>query len=295
LARKGRMQHFYESSGRRRMPGSGLREPFPFAFPGALRQNPDHTMNWFVYRDNTAYGPYLFSQLASFLTRDDLVAAEGSDNWVKAGEEPRLAEIFEGYLEAKLEWWVQPGGKPKRGPFTIHALVKILERSEIGPNDLIRHESWNEMHALGKTMLWEHWKTSGTKLETIPPEQLSSAPKASAAVVPKPPRSGAAQVGGALRRMTADFEFDWKMKLVVLLLALSPPLGYGYYQFWYRGSDAELLSGTGAAEGPCATDPTSQKICGQKPHLCGCGNKGECEMRPCVVYGKMKASGAAGR
>lgn len=242
-------------------------------------------MRWFVYKNDRVYGPYVKEQLAAFLVAEDLIFRENSQEWKRAGDEPLLEEVLSGYIQPKLEWFITPAGKLERGPFTRTALLAIMTRKEIKPTDFIRHISWENPVSLGHTKLYHAWKDPYIKLDDIPPDELTEAPRERAVnEPPPPPKTALSTLQKMIPNVEFSFEFTPRVMAAIIAIMISPPIFLFAYDTWYAGSDMELTMQLGEPKGPCDKDSVSKEVCGQKPALCGCSEKGSCGMQGCRMY-----------
>lgn len=241
-------------------------------------------MRWYVYRGETVYGPYEKDQLAAFLTSDDLVLPEGEKEWVPAEAIPEIKEVLAGFVSPRLEWYLIPKGKPQRGPFTRTAVIKIIRRGEVAPTDSIQHESWPEAVPLEKTRIYHFAKDPNRDPNSLPEEDLVAAPRKKDEETPAPPKK---------RRIKFDFELTPGIIAAVCVLLLGPPVLWGGYQFYYRGSSLEAYHQYGTPSGDCTKDEASRKLCEKSsPKLCGCETKGSCGMSTCEMYAKIRRGGS---
>ncbi len=254
-------------------------------------------MRWFVYIDEKVYGPYSPEQLTPFIREETYVVREGQEMWVHANEDPQLKDVLAGKVQPSLEWFVGKTSKAMNGPFTRSALNTMIERHEIGPADLIRHQDWTECVPLGETKLYAKWKDPHADTDDLSPREIRNAPRA-AGDTPAPPSRWRQWI---TRARSAEMPRGGWILVSIAVLAVAV---YGYFLFWGSPSTGpahyEIVArcgGTPAAN--CLADARSKCICEEKPRLCGCSIKqewGVCKMGTCQAYGAMKnSSPAAGR
>ncbi len=147
-------------------------------------------MRWFVYIDEKVYGPYSPEQLTPFIREETYVVREGQEMWVHANEDPQLKDVLAGKVQPSLEWFVGKTSKAMNGPFTRSALNTMIERHEIGPADLIRHQDWTECVPLGETKLYAKWKDPHADIDDLSPREIRNAPRAAGAMPNPPSRFG---------------------------------------------------------------------------------------------------------
>lgn len=237
-------------------------------------------MKWFVYRDGQVYGPYSKEQLAAFLKPDTLVAPEGSEAWVRAAELPGLADVLDGTVKPKLEWFITPAGKPERGPYAKAAVIAYIEREELKPSDLIRHESWTEPMSLGQSKFFRAYK-QGT-LGSMDMKELTEGPHAPRIIsqeAPAPPWYSSFQ------NMPR-----WGIALAIVIV-LSPPALYTLWSDYIEPSDWWFTFTHGEPQGNCYDgDPMAMLICRERPWMCRCEEKSRCEYQ-CQMYQAMTGQG----
>lgn len=184
-------------------------------------------MRWYLFKNETVYGPYVEEQLCAFLKHDDLVAREGTQQWLKAGDDALLKDALSGSLQPTMEWFVAPAHRPRSGPLTRAALEAMIKRGDLGPMDLIRHESWTADVALGQTKLYHAIRNPYVKVEDIPAEELTRAPRPTAAS--GAPLTVSDKILAALPKIEFDFEFTPRVKAMAVALTLLPVIAYGAY------------------------------------------------------------------
>ncbi len=255
-------------------------------------------MNWYLFRNERIYGPYEIEQLAAFLNREDIVAREGAASWTSAGDDPMLDDLFNGAYQPKLEWFITRQGLPTRGPFTLYALKKIFERSEIGPDDLVRHETWTAEARFGDTKLHRLLTTPGLRLDQITPDMIDVTPRRKSSSAPPPAPTPEQQKGLMARLPKANFEITPTVAVLAALLVLGPIGIYYWYTTVYMTSDAHFYSTHGGKpEGPCCPGCTAEtycRICSERPDLCTCNEPGGCKVYACRVYRMMQNPGGTG-
>lgn len=245
-------------------------------------------MRWYLYRNDTVHGPYEKEELKAFLAGSDFVAKEGTDAWIEASKDLDLEDIFVTFIAPDLEWFVTPKGKPTRGPFAQPALLNLLKRKEVGPDDAIKHASWPKAVPLRETRIYRFMTDPTVKLEDVPPDEWKNAPKQKGENAPPPPALAAKPLADRFR---IDFEMTTAKKIAIALVAILPVAGYGVYEYWYKGSDMAFRAQHGTPTGDCTKDEISKNICAEQPAKCGCQEKGSCTMSGCDMYAKLKHQG----
>ncbi|MEK8023459.1 MAG: hypothetical protein AAB229_06570 [Candidatus Hydrogenedentota bacterium] len=243
-------------------------------------------MRWYLYRNDTVHGPYEKEELKTFLAPADKIARENTDAWTDASGDELLEDIFTTFLQPVLEWHVTPKGRPQRGPFAQSALLNLLKKKEIAPDDLLKHESWPKAVPLRDTRIYRYLKDDLVKLEDVPPDEWKEAPRQKNTTAPVPP-------SGRKRRIKLDFELTTGRKIMIGLVVMTPLIGFIGYDNFYRGSDIAFRIEHGTATGNCTTDEISKTICPKNPGKCGCNPKGDCSMPACEMYRKMQQQGQA--
>ncbi|MEK8023460.1 MAG: hypothetical protein AAB229_06575 [Candidatus Hydrogenedentota bacterium] len=244
-------------------------------------------MRWYLFRNETVHGPYEKEDLKSFLTATDQVAREGSDAWGEAQKDGALEDIFTTFIQPDLEWYVTLKGKPTRGPFAQSALLNLLKKNEIGPNDSIRHTSWPKAVPLRETRIHKYMSDAAVRLEDVPPDEWKEAPKVAGSTAPVRPSGSASSAAGKKNKFKLDIEWNAMSISIVIAALLLPLVGYMSYDSAYKGSDLELRIQYGKPAGDCRTDETSKNICGDRPLKCACKTKGDCGMPECARLGQI--------
>lgn len=93
---------------------------------------------------------------------------------------------------------------------------------------------------------------------------------------------------GAASRWSADFEWTLKNQIIAGVLAVAPLALYFGYQYFYMGSDQQVRAEFGTPTGDCKQDlKASVGLCKERTALCGCTQKGSCDMPSCRTYAKL--------
>jgi hypothetical protein len=156
-------------------------------------------MRWYVYIDERVYGPYGREQLTAFLKPETLVAREGRQDWAAAATDPDLADVLAGAIQPAREWHIARPNKPLQGPYTLQAVVAMIERREIHPRDMIMHQNWSAAMPIGQTRFYAKWRDPTVSLDGFSPEEIRNAPRPKQAAVVAPP-SRASRLRDALPR-----------------------------------------------------------------------------------------------
>ncbi len=254
-------------------------------------------MSWYVYIDDASSGPYDKEQLAAFLKPTHFVARVGTSAWVEASQDPDLALLFIAPPvpeEIVPMWYVTPKGKPQRGRFTPQALSNMLKKNSIGPDDLLRHESWSKGLPIRETQAWKR-VSAGAQPEALMEEDwLVVTPETAAAAIQAPAQVAAApQSAPSLKQRFTTFSFEWtplNIGIIVAFMAM-PLTGYMIYDNYWRGSDMEFRWKYGTASGECKADEGSRSICEMNASKCGCSEKASCGMASCDRYARFNNMG----
>lgn len=180
-------------------------------------------MRWYVHIDERVYGPYGREQLTAFLKPETLVVREGREDWGAAAADPELAEVLSGAIQPAREWRVARPNKPFQGPYTLQAILAMIERREIHPRDMIMHQNWSGAMPIAQTRFYAKWRDPAVTLDEFSPEEIRNAPRPKPEVaVPPPFRAALPQSGPVV--------------LVVALLAIA-------VYAWWVFARAGLLPG----------------------------------------------------
>ncbi len=180
-------------------------------------------MRWYLFKNETVYGPYVEEQLSAFLKSEDLVAREGTATWIKAVEDPDLADALSGIIQPAMEWHIAPLHRARMGPLTRIAVENMIKRGELGPQDMIRHQSWQKDVPLGQTKLYHFLTTPYVKIEDIPPEDLIVAPRQVMAPGSPSPVSFRDKIVATFPKVRFDFAVTPRVKAMIVAAVLLPP------------------------------------------------------------------------
>ncbi|RMH54738.1 MAG: DUF4339 domain-containing protein [Candidatus Hydrogenedentota bacterium] len=289
-------------------------------------------MQWYLYRNGETLGPYDKESLRGSIQPEDLVTPVGGTEWVKAEDDAELKDLFsteapspaahaagtvtdlqevtgKSQPDLGIEWYIQRRPKPEQGPFALQALLRMLDRKEIKPTDLLRHQTWPKAVPFSSTRLFKAWKNPAEDPRQVPREDLVEFPESTVSertgAEPKKAereKSQTEEKDGRKgwrkkipRPLAADWEWTPRNIAIIVVIALLPVAGVLIRNNLYYGSDLEFRMKYGTCSADCRSDEASRKICTTKPRKCCCppNNKGLCGMRGCEILGKMIKSGHA--
>lgn len=145
---------------------------------------------WYAWVDDQMYGPYAPEQLSEFVQPTTKLCREGTEEWRAAKDFPELALLLSGVpveLPPSIGWVVRLAGtETVLGPFSKTRIMEMIEKDEIGSEDLVKHTDWDEWEAVGQTKLIAHPKAVARQ-EATPPAH----PALSARATPSPPTESA--------------------------------------------------------------------------------------------------------